>query len=356
MPALATTDLDHTLEHVGDSWQALAGSRLFLTGGTGFVGKWLLESLLWANDQGRLGISATVLTRDPERFRAEAPHLAGHTCITLLRGDIQDFPFPDGDFSVVIHAATVEATPAQPFTTFTRDLEGTRRVLEFARTHGTRRLLFTSSGAVYGKQPPEMSHMSEDYAGAPQTNDEGSAYGHAKRASEFMCTLYARQYGFAALLARLFAFIGPYLPLNRNFAAGNFIRDAVAGGPIQVQGDGTPYRSYLYAADMAVWLWTILIRGVSSHPYNVGSSVPVSIEELANTIANVASKDLTVNIAGVPVPESPRLRYVPSVERAWQELGLRPTVALEDGARRTYNWTAQNVTESSGTDSRFVRP
>jgi len=119
------------------------------------------------------------------------------------------------------------------------DIESTQRVLEFARVRGVKRLLFTSSGAVYGKQPPGMTHIPEDYAGAPSTD-----YGHAKRTSEALCTSHANQFAFAAVIARLFAFTGPHLPLDINFAAGNFVRDAMRGGPIHVGGDGTPYRSY----------------------------------------------------------------------------------------------------------------
>ena len=337
MARLPAADLEHVLEHVGDDWQTLAGARLFITGGTGFVGRWLLESLLWASGRRNLGVSATVLTRDPDRFRAESPHLAGHRDVALLAGNVYDFDFPNGEFPFVIHAAAGHA--------FDRDVEGTRRVLEFARTHATRRLLFTSSGAVYGVQPPDLASIPEDYA-MPLTAGPGSDvpdYAQAKRASELLCVAAARQHGFAALIARMFAFVGPHLPLDRNFAAGNFIRDALAGGPIRIQGDGTPYRSYLYAADLAVWLWTILLRGEPSRPYNVGSSQAVTIAELARIVASVAGGTLPVEIAGTPVPGAPPARYVPSVERARQELGLQPIITLEEGVRRTFGWAKRPI-------------
>jgi dTDP-glucose 4,6-dehydratase len=213
-------------------------------------------------------------------------------------------------------------------------------MLDFACTHGIRRLLFTSSGAIYGEQPPELSHVPEDYAGAPFTTDPASAYGQAKRVSEFLCTMYSRQYGFDALIARLFAFVGPHLPLEENFAVGNFIRDALRGGPIEVKGDGTPYRSYLYAADMAAWLWTILVRGKSARPYNVGSGEAISIAELASTVARAAGQEIRIETAGQPVAGRPASRYVPCVDRAREELSLTASIPCEEGIRRTLDWAA----------------
>jgi len=338
-------DLDHVVAHTAGLWESLRGQRIFITGGTGFVGRWLTESLAWANQRLSLGASAVLLTRNPQAFRAKAPRIAGDPSMELLGGDIGSFDFPEGEFPFVVHAATnryFEPTPDCPVSTFDRDIAGTRRVLEFARTHGTRRLLFTSSGAIYGLQPPELTHVPEDYAGAPSTTDATSAYGQAKRISEWLCTMYARQYGFAALIARLFAFVGPHLPLEENYAVGNFIRDAIAGGPIKIRGDGTPYRSYLYAADLAIWLWTILVRGESMRACNVGSGEEVSIAELARIVADVIAPGTTIEIARPPVPGGPPARYVPNVERAECELGLRPLIALEEGVRRTYEWTAKH--------------
>jgi dTDP-glucose 4,6-dehydratase len=342
MPALHSRDLDHVLEHTGpDIWRALRAARLFVTGGTGFVGKWLVESLLWANDRLDLKLSAVLLTRDPERFCRESPHLASHSAVELWRGRVAEFDFPSGEFPFVIHAATeryFEPDERQPASTFDLDVGGTRRVLEFARTHGSQRLLFTSSGAVYGRQPPDLVQVGEDYPGAPPATDTTGAYGQAKRVSEFLCAMYASQFGLATVIARLFAFVGPYLPLDRHYAVGNFIRDALAGGPIRVKGDGTPYRSYLYAGDLAVWLWTLLIRGESARPYNVGSGQAITIADLARTVADTVAPGTPVVIAGKPVAGAQALRYVPSVERAKNELGLRARLSLSEGIRRTLDW------------------
>jgi dTDP-glucose 4,6-dehydratase len=343
---LPIEDLDHILEHAGDPLRTLAGARLFITGGTGFVGKWLVESLLWANDRLNLGVSAVLLTRHPDRFLAKSPHLAEHPAVRLLHGNVSNFEFPSGEFPYVIHAATephFDPSPQHPLGTFDPDIDGTRRVLEFARTHGVHRLLFTSSGAVYGKQPPDLTHVPEEYTGAPSTLDNCSAYGQVKRVSEFMCSMYARQYGFSALIARLFAFVGPHLPLDINFAIGNFIRDVLAGHAIRLNGDGTPYRSYLYAADLAIWLWTILVEGESAHPYNVGSPEAVTILDLARTVAPLTKPQTAIEIATQAQPAVRPTRYVPRTTRAEQELGLHNRIRVAEGIRRTFNWHKRNA-------------
>jgi dTDP-glucose 4,6-dehydratase len=334
-------DLDHVLAHTEPLWADARGARFFLTGGTGFVGTWLIESLLWANRRLDLGLSAILLTRNPAAFQARSPHLAEDPAVTLQSGDAASFQFPEGAFPFVIHAATERYFPPggeRPVSTFDADIAATRRTLEFARTHGAARFLFTSSGAVYGKQPPEMTHIPEDYPGAPSPSDAGSAYGQAKRISEFLCSSYASVYGFDALIARLFAFVGPYLPLDANYAIGNFIRDGLAGGPIRIEGDGTPYRSYLYAADLAIWLWAIFFRGASGRPYNVGSERDVPISELARAVAAEIHPPAGIEMAGVARPGAPPQRYVPSTARARAELGLDEWIALPEAIRRTAAW------------------
>jgi dTDP-glucose 4,6-dehydratase len=334
-------DLDHVLAHTESLWREARGSRVFLTGGTGFVGSWLTESLVWANRRLGLRISAVLLTRNPDGFRARSPHLAEDAAISLHCGDAASFDYPEGRFDFAIHAATERyfpPDPDRPASTLDRDIAATRRVLDLACERGTARLLFTSSGAVYGKQPPGFSHIPEDYPGAPLPIDTGSAYGQGKRISEFLCSAYSGVYGFKAAIARLFAFVGPYLPLEENYAVGNFIRDAMAGGPVRIEGDGTPYRSYLYAADMAIWLWTILFRGEPAHPYNVGSPEAVSIAGLAAHVAEVVAPGAEIRIARRPQPGVPASRYVPSTERVEKELGLKVWVPLGEGVRRTWEW------------------
>jgi len=339
-------DLDHILCHTHDLWEELRGKRIFITGGTGFFGCWLLESFLWANEKLNLDSHATVLTRSPDLFRIKAPHLAEHPSITIIQGTTTTFDFPAGAFSHIIHAATETAPKFQrvmPLENFVSNTEGTRRVLDFACASGVGKLLFTSSGAVYGRQPPELTHVSEDYAGAPATTDLNTSYGQSKRVSEFLCAAYAQAHGFKALIARCFAFVGPGLPLDANLAIGNFVQDAMHRRTIRISGDGTPYRSYLYASDLTIWLWTILFRGESCRPYNVGSAADISIAELAHKVKTIISPDTAVEVAGHPDPGRLAERYVPATERCQTELGLRVRVPLDEAILRTCNWYQQQT-------------
>ncbi len=341
------SDLQAILEQTEPLWQAVRGERIFLTGGTGFFGAWLLESFAYINRRLGLGAHAVALSRRPEQFRLKMPHLFEDDGIELHRGDVRDFTGPEGRFRFIIHGATeasakqLAEAPAEMLSTI---LAGTEKTLEFAVKAGAERLLLTSSGAVYGRQPSEITHLEESYTGAPSPTEVGSVYAEGKRASELMCALYAKQHALQCAIARCWAFCGPHLALDAHFAAGNFIGNVMAGGSIHIGGDGTPTRSYQYAGDLAVWLWTMLFRASSMVAYNVGSAHSVSILELAEAVRDALGSGAAIQIGKQPVPGAAVSRYVPSVARAERELGLRQTVSLHETIRRTaawYGWTGK---------------
>ncbi|MBS1815613.1 MAG: NAD-dependent epimerase/dehydratase family protein [Acidobacteria bacterium] len=338
---IPSTDLDAVLEQTRSLWEEMRGERVFITGGTGFFGAWLLESFAHINRALSLNAHATVLTRNPDAFRKKMPHIASNSSISLLAGDVRDFVFPDGEFRYVIHAAT-EASAKQlteaPLEMMTTILDGTRRTLEFAASHGTKRFLLTSSGAVYGRQPAEIVHLPESYTGAPSCTDAGSVYAEGKRASELMCAAYAQTTGMECAIARCWAFCGPHLALDIHFAIGNFIRDVMAGEPIRIGGDGTPTRSYLYAGDLATHLWKMLFCASSLEPYNVGSSHSVSIRELAEAVRDALAPSVGIEIAKQPVAGASISRYVPCTKKIARDLDCHETVGLTEIIRRTAAW------------------
>ncbi|MEC5163429.1 MULTISPECIES: NAD-dependent epimerase/dehydratase family protein [unclassified Janthinobacterium] len=340
-PGVSPADVGLMLTHTPAAvWEALRGQRIFVTGGTGFVGCWLLEALLAGHERFQLGLELTVLTRAPERFRAKAPHLAGHPALRLMAGDATDLAGVDGRFDTILHLATDVVSPgADPLRVYRDIVGGAEQTLALAARAGSARYLLTSSGAVYGRQPGDCPLVPEQHTGAPATTDLQSAYGQAKRSAEFLLACHAGEHGTQARIARCFTLVGPYMALDAQFAIGNFIRDSLAGGPVRVGGDGTPLRSYLYAADMAVWLLTILING-DAQPYNVGSSQAISVAELARHVSRTLRGAEDVVIARAAASGPAPARYVPSTARA-ASLGLREYTDLSAAIRATAAWHTQ---------------
>lgn len=334
-------DLDEILERGIDDFIALRGARIFITGGTGFVGTWLLESFAWANRRLHLEAKLDALTRDPSVVAVAKPHLARDKAISFIRGDVLTLENHGDLYDAIIHAATpasAKLNANEPLIVIDTVVKGTRNALEVARSNGNIPFLFTSSGAVYGRQPPELALIDETYGGGPDPLNPNFAYHESKRLAEQLCAIYGTTTEVRPKIGRLFAFIGPHLPLDRHFAIGNFIGDVLARRSIVISGDGTPVRTYLYAADMASWLWRLLIRGEASRAYNVGSEYTVSIEDAAGSVAALADGGVRVERRETPVAGKTPERYACATLRARAELQLNEWTPLDEGIRRTLAW------------------
>jgi nucleoside-diphosphate-sugar epimerase len=353
------SDLDDILARTEPLWRDLRGQRIMITGATGFFGCWLLESFAWANDRLNLHARVVGVVRHPEVLTKKAPHLAQNPAISFHAADVRTDDFPLGKFSHVIHAATEASAKLNfdaPLEMFETIVEGARRALQFSVDGSAARFLLVSSGAVYGIQPPQLTHVSESFTGGPDALDPANAYAEGKRAAELLCSLAASP-RFATTVARCFAFVGPGMKLDAHFAIGNFIGDRLRQCPIRVQGDGTAVRSYLYASDLMVWLWTILFKGQSRRAYNVGSEEALDIANLAREVAAALPPEVAVDIASTETPGSPVHRYVPSTARARRELGLSAEVPLREAIYRTHRWFSENPSaEHAISDARISRP
>ncbi|MEX3983375.1 NAD-dependent epimerase/dehydratase family protein [Paraburkholderia sp. EG287A] len=343
---LPVEDLDLIVDQTAEVWSAFDRARLFITGGTGFIGSWLLEVVQHANRVRGSGIEIVALSRDPDKAQDHAPHLFNSAEVTLIRGDVADFRANAGPIDLCIHAATDVADPAKAsdrLRIFDTNIIGTRNVLDFAQAHGASRFLLTSSGAIYGTQPPALTHVPETFSGAPDPLDVSAAYGQGKRAAEWLASAYGRQSNMCVTIARIYALIGPGIPLDGPFAAGNFIRDALAGRPITINGDGCPMRSYLYMADACIWLFQMLLSGERGQAYNVGSEREISIIDLARMIEALCGSNIPatprISPTGAPAP-----RYVPDTTKARSVLNVAEITPLEDALLKTINWNRMAVT------------
>jgi nucleoside-diphosphate-sugar epimerase len=342
LPRVDEADLADLLAAVPQrDWQQFAGQHVFVAGGTGFLGCWLLEALLHANARLGLGLRLSVLSRRPAAFRAKVPHLAGDPAVRLIEGDIRDTSALDLRCDYLVHAAAdVENADADPVRAFDAIVQGTRGAIALAARAGARRVLHVSSGAVYGAQPPALARIPEPHPSAPDAGDPRAAYGLGKRVSEWLAEQAARPGGFDVVHARVFALIGPYLPLHAHFAAGNFLADAAAARPVRVAGNGSPLRSYLYAGDAAAWLLQLLVRGAAATAYNVGSEEAISIRELADRIASLAGVPVAI---GDPRPASGLpARYVPDTALARKTLGLVQYTSFAAALQRSFDWARRS--------------
>ena len=295
--------------------------RLFITGGTGFFGKSMLDYRLRHPEWKWAKAEWVVLSRSPDRFVVSYPKLANQVGVSFVAGDVRDFAFPEGRFDAIVHAATSAVTTLSDEEMTSVIVDGARRVVDFAKSADCKALLFTSSGAVYG---PRASLSCEEDSCAPTT-----AYGKGKLEAEKLLV----DSGLNVKIARCFAFVGAHLNRGIQYAIGNFMQNCIDGNPIVINGDGTPLRSYLYADDLVEWLFAILERGGNGRPYNVGSDRVISIRELAETVRTVLGSKSEIVVKGAPVPGAKPSVYVPNIDRARNELGLEVKMALEDSIR-----------------------
>lgn len=335
-------DINYILKNTIFLWKNFKDCNIFISGGTGFFGKWIIKCLVKANDTFNLNLIIFMLTREPKCFINDEPELSKHKSIRILTGGMSNFEYPNCEINYIIHTATEtnnNRIKNEPLFLFESNINGTKHILKFAKSCNAKNILITSSGAVYGNRfCEEMNNVSEMYNGAPFTTEKESVYGNGKRTIEILSALYANKYNLNVKIARCFSFVGPYLPLNENYAIGNFILDALGGRNISIKGDGTPRRSYMYMADLVIWLLNILINGKSCHPYNVGSNYGISILDLANIVSKVINPDIKIEVMKRKNVKSGIEYYVPSTDRAIQELNLKKGINLEEAIKRTADW------------------
>jgi dTDP-glucose 4,6-dehydratase len=331
-------DIEAAAARVGPQARAaLRGARLLVTGGTGFLGSWLVDVLLAVDRAAALDIRVTLLTRNRTALGLRRPDWLAMPAIEVVEGDVRDFRCDGERFSHVLHAATDTSAAAgrRPLELAESIVEGSRNLLGIAARSGARRYLYFSSGAVLGRPAGAGQLIGEDVDTAPAVDDPGAAYGNAKRYAEHLHLLAAAGSGMELVIARGFAFVGPRMPLDGHFAIGNFIANGIAGQSPRLLSAGTAVRSYLYAGDAAAWLLTMLALGRSGRIYNLGSDQGLTVRELAERVAAVL---------GLPGPvlgqgdAGGRTAYVPDIGRAREELGLGVWCPLDAAISRTADW------------------
>lgn len=337
MKRLPVEDLEHIYQNTQDIWESFRGKSIFLTGGTGFFGKWLLESFIYINEKLSLDSKIISLSRNPELFIKKYPFYNDHIkSVKFIKGDILTYDFKlDKEIQFIIHAATDASDTLNknnPLLMMDTITLGTRNVLDFALTQPIEGFLFVSSGAIYGKQPFDVSNIQETDSFKIDINNSNSAYTEGKRIAELYCSTYFEKYKLPLKIARCFAFVGPYLPLDTHFAIGNFINNVIKNEDILIKGDGSTIRSYMYASDLSIAIWKILFLGRENMPYNVGVDSIYSLKDIALIINNIYGNK--VHILNENINKEKNI-YSPNIDFLKRDLRINNFISIEDAIKKT---------------------
>jgi UDP-glucuronate decarboxylase len=357
---LLDDDLARMATALQAEFTAMEGSNLLITGGGGFLGYYLVQSVLfWNERRAARPIQVTVV----DNYRRGVPDwllaLRADRNLALREHDICR-PLPAGlpHFQYIIHAAGI-ASPTYyrrfPIETMDTNVDGLRHLLDYARSRAdsaepVRGFLFYSSSEVYGDPLPSHIPTAEDYRGNVSCTGPRACYDESKRYGETLCVNFARQYGLPVTMARPFNNYGPGLKITDRRVIPDFARDVLAGRDIVMLSDGSPKRTFCYASDAIVGYYKVLVKGRAGEPYNIGVEHPeISMVELAERITTLA-RGLFGYRGRVVRQESTEREYLvdnpnrrcPVIDKARQELAYEPVVDLDEGLRRSLVWYHHN--------------
>ena len=320
----------------------LRNSHVHITGGTGFLGSWLLEFFSVLNDEHNFNTKVSISCRAIENFARTRSHLVSRKDFSFIETDVRNMSELPKDISHLIHAAAF--TNRNQFATFPthvleNNINSTIRILRLSQQLGSlQNVLIVSSGLVYGRQNLDVNEINEDsFGGFLSSFDSNSIYAESKRASESIAAAFLSETKIPISVARPFAFVGPYQPLDLPWAVTDFIRDSFQGGPIKIMGDGSTVRSIMYASDFANWILHITAYAQPRSVYNVGSPHGVDLISLARLIASHFNPEPNIITSAGNAPHHSD-KLVPSIKKAEKELNLKMNINLETAIQRSIEW------------------
>lgn len=353
-------DLRYIVAQLDEEFSRMAGKQLLVTGGAGFLGYYLVQSVIAWNSGAPEGqeIPVTVHDNYARGVPAWLTALEGEPTLTVSRRDVVDPLPPDAEFDYVIHAAGI-ASPTyyrqHPIETMDANVDGLRVLLD----HGVRQaedrrplsgFLFFSSSEIYGDPVPEAIPTPETYRGNVSCTGPRACYDESKRFGETLCVNFARERGLPVTIARPFNNYGPGLKITDRRVLPDFARDVLASRDIVMLSEGSATRTFCYVADAVVGYYKILARGRPGEAYNIGVEKPeISVSELAGRVVEHARELLGFEGQVVRRTSEERdylvdnpNRRCPVIAKAREELGYDPSIPLDEGLRRTLLWYSEN--------------
>jgi len=314
---------------------------ILFIGGTGFFGKAFLNYIK-LNNPNYIN-SVTIVGRSAERFLNKNKEFTDIRNVNYIYGDIlKDISYLSKfNFTHVIHAAadSTNVTELSDTQRYEQIVEGTKNVLNLVRDYfPMSKLLFVSSGGVYGKMLPNKKSFSETDVLESDILDSSNIYAISKREAEHLCLNYHDKYNLNISIARCFCFSGIHLPLDVHFAIGNFVNDVNNNNNIIIKGDGESVRSYLDQDDLIEWFIEILKNDSFKNTiYNIGSEDSISIKDLAMLIKKLSNKKIDVEILNESNNNLRKTVYVPDCEKIRKKFNLVQKVSLSESIAKMLN-------------------
>lgn len=338
---LPKRDLEEIASTLSCSVGKLRNKTILVTGATGFIGKWILSSFLYLNEKFELNCSLVAVTRNKTRFFNQFPKLKNRNEIVWIESDVRDFVLEPGTvIDYVFHAATDVVESQDSKETFSTIVNGTEHLIDLCSDMPAVTIVNLSSGAVYGSSWGSQL-LSESESTNLQTDNLSSAYGEGKRVSELLFTIAAKEQveNFNVCNARCFAFVGPYLALDKQFAIGNFIDSALRNDEINISGDGTPLRSYLYSSDLVSCLWFLLLNCRGVETFNVGGDEIISIKDLAMRVNSLSGNKGALKVHMESNSNAKVSSYLPNTQSLRVKMKNKyAPISLDEALVRTLEW------------------
>lgn len=334
-------DAEAVLDKRTGPLKPLSNAHLFISGGTGFLGTWLLELIAVLNEQYHFNTQVTVFSRSAPDFAQRHKHLSRRNEFRFIEGDIRYLSELPRETNFIIHAAALtdrRLFASNPTVVGEVNAVGAIRLLRAANLlEDVKKLVLVSSGLVYGRQALSEELINENYISGFPCDSANAVYAESKRFAEVMASSFASEAKLPLVIVRPFAFVGPYQSLELPWAVTDFIRDSLAGRPIKIMGDGSTVRSLMYASDYAYWTLAALARGHERGTYNIGSPHPIDLLSLARMVTQqfMPPPEILTRV-GQSGYESTRL--VPCVDKACRDLGVEVTVPLAEAVQKTITW------------------
>jgi len=346
MNPIIKKDVESIIKRLGQDIEKLSGRKVLITGASGLIGSYFVETIAYLNSERKLASTCKVLALQKSKIKKNdrLGYLLDRRDIAFVSHNAALAYTPPFKIDFIIHSAGMSAPAfflADPVGTIDVNVNGMRWILEYAKKKHVESILYMSSGEIYGNPPKEFIPTPEIYPGNVSAFDPRACYTASKRLAEALSYIYYQKYGIPVKIARPFIVYGPGLSTSDRRVMADFIRKGIKGEPIEMLSEGLDTRSYCYIADATVAFFKLLFSAKNGEAFNVASDLEeVSIRDLANLVHKICNikkpvkikKQDTNFIKGAPN------RVLPDISKLRKTFRFRPQIGIEEGLRRTIEW------------------